>query len=151
MDSYNSSLDTFDHIRSVQAILSHICHLLAIRGVNHDDSKLHEPEKSIFDRMTPKLKQLTYGSDEYKAALIEMGEALRRHYAENSHHPEYYPDGINGMSLLDIIEMFADWKAATSRHNDGDIMGSIEINASRFNISDQLKQILINTVTEMGW
>jgi len=41
--------------------------------------------------------------------------------------------------------MFCDWKAATMRHNDGNLLKSIEINAGRFGISDQLKQILINS------
>jgi len=32
------------------------------------------------------------------------------------------------------------------RHNDGDIMKSIEINKERFGLSDQLAQILRNSV-----
>lgn len=42
--------------------------------------------------------------------------------------------------------MFIDWKAATERHADGDIIKSIEINKNRFKISDQLIKILLNTV-----
>ena len=49
------------------------------------------------------------------------------------------------MNLYDLIEMFYDWRAATERGVNGDIMKSIKINANRFGISKQLKQILINT------
>jgi hypothetical protein len=49
-------------------------------------------------------------------------------------------------SLLDILEMLCDWKAAALRHNDGDIRRSIEINQERFGYSDDLKQILLNTL-----
>lgn len=42
-----------------------------------------------------------------------------------------------------------DWKAATERHADGDILKSLEINRVRFGISDQLAQILQNTVDEL--
>jgi hypothetical protein len=42
--------------------------------------------------------------------------------------------------------MLCDWKAATLRHDDGDIRRSIEINQERFGYSDELKQILINTL-----
>jgi hypothetical protein len=52
------------------------------------------------------------------------------------------------MTLVDLCEMIADWKAASMRHNNGDILKSIEINQPRFNYSDELKQILINTVEE---
>jgi len=54
--------------------------------------------------------------------------------------------GIDRMTLIDIIEMLCDWKAATLRHDNGDIIKSIEINRKRFKISDQLANILINTV-----
>ena len=41
--------------------------------------------------------------------------------------------------------MFFDWKAATERHDDGDIYKSLNINKDRFKISDQLINILKNT------
>lgn len=78
--------------------------------------------------------------------LAEIKPALEHHYANNTHHPEFYPDGIRGMSLLDLVEMLCDWKAATLRHADGDIRKSIEINQSRFKYSDELKQVLLNTL-----
>ncbi len=74
-----------------------------------------------------------------------MKKALDNHYALNSHHPEHYNNGINDMDIIDLLEMFCDWKAASERHANGDIYESIKINKKRFNISDQLEQILINT------
>jgi hypothetical protein len=124
---------------------------LRFRAMNHDASKLSAEEKPIFDEFTPLLRELTYGSDEYKAALAQMKPALDHHYANNSHHPEHYENGINGMSLLDVIEMLADWKAATLRHADGDMWKSLEINRERFQISDQLAEILENTIKELYW
>ena len=59
--------------------------------------------------------------------------------------------GVEGMTILDVMEMLADWKAASERHATGDIRKSIEINASRFKIGDQMKAILLNTLKEMGW
>jgi hypothetical protein len=58
--------------------------------------------------------------------------------------------GIRGMSLLGLLECLLDWKAATLRHADGDLLRSIEINQKRFGYSDELKQILLNTVAELG-
>jgi hypothetical protein len=55
------------------------------------------------------------------------------------------------MSLLDLMEMLADWRAATERHDDGDIMKSLEINAKRFGIPEPIRRILENTIREMGW
>lgn len=58
--------------------------------------------------------------------------------------------GIRGMSLLDILEMLCDWKAATLRHADGDLLKSIEINQRRFGYTDELKSILVVTAKELG-
>jgi len=88
---------------------------LGARARSHDASKLEAPEKEMYDEFTPRLRALTYGSDEYKECLKEMGAALKHHYENNSHHPEHFPDGINDMSLLDLIEMLADW---TQQYSD---------------------------------
>lgn len=146
-----TNADTQEHIHQVKGLLIDIIRRLNERALYHDRSKLQPPEVSIFAEHTPKLKGTTYGSEEYKRYLQEMKPALDHHYAVNSHHPEHYPNGINDMSLLDLIEMLADWKAATMRHADGDIGKSLTINQKRFGISDQLAAILANTVRELGW
>ena len=148
--SYDSTADTKAHIKQVQGYLMKIIENLGSRLNQHDASKLNPPEKEVFDIYTPSLRELTYGSPEYKVALESMQGALQHHYKVNSHHPEHFENGINGMSLLDLIEMLADWKAATLRHADGDIIKSLEINKKRFGMSDQLFDIFMNTVKELG-
>lgn len=147
---YDSIEDTLKHIQTVQSLFFKVLNNLGSRAVLHDKSKLQEPEKSIFDKYTPLLKNTTYGSDEYNQFLKEMKVGLDHHYQCNSHHPEHYPNGIKDMSLLDLIEMICDWKAATLRHADGDILSSIEKNQKRFGYSDELKNIFLNTIKELG-
>ena len=141
-----SKFKTMRHIETVRNYLGHVAKEFIERAIAHDQSKLESPEVEIFEIYTGKLRGCTYGSDEYKGYLKEMQVALDHHYKHNSHHPEHYSDGINGMTLFDLIEMLCDWKAATLRHADGDIYKSLEINEKRFNISPQLKEILSNTV-----
>lgn len=52
------------------------------------------------------------------------------------------------MNLVDILEMLADWRAATERNQNGNIRKSIEINAEKYGISPQLRRILENTVRD---
>lgn len=148
---FDSTTETLKHIKQVTDLMYSMIYVIAKRLTSHDASKLQEPEKSMYDTFTPLLRLTTYGSEEYKATLTEMGPALDHHYQVNSHHPEHYQNGINGMSLIDLVEMLADWKASTMRHADGDILKSLEINKARFGMSDQLFEILKNTVIEMGW
>jgi Family of unknown function (DUF5662) len=149
--TYDSRNDTLAHIGQVQALLSDVITDLRARARAHDQSKLAEPEKSVFDVFTPKLRDSTYGSDEYKQFLAGMGEGLRHHYAVNDHHPEHHPSGIRSMDLIQLTEMLADWKAATLRHADGDLRRSISQNAERFGYGEELEHILLNTAERLGW
>lgn len=148
---YDSTTDTLQHIRRVSELLTQVSIRLMTRATTHDASKLVEPEKSIFDEHTPRLRALTYGSEEYKKCLADLAPALKHHYAMNPHHPEFYTHGVDGMTLLDLIEMFCDWKAAGERHADGSLAKSIEVNQKRFVLSEQLTQIFKNTQQHMNW
>lgn len=141
-----TNAETWRHIHRVQQLLVRMVGELQARAVCHDQSKLEHPEVKTFAVHTATLRRLTYGSDEYKATLVAMKPALDHHYAANSHHPEFYPNGVDGMDLLDLIEMLCDWKAATERHADGSIEKSLVHNAARFKIGEQLATILENTV-----
>lgn len=81
---------TAAHIRRVGALLVDAAARLTQRAVNHDASKWSPEEWPAFEVATPKLAGLTYGSDEYKAALASIKPALANHYRENSHHPEHF-------------------------------------------------------------
>ena len=144
----DSRPDTYEHIQKVQRNMHTVIVAMLERLRDHDQSKLVTPEVEIFDEYTPKLAAVTYGSDEYKQFLKEMKAALDHHYANNSHHPEFHKEGIRGMTLLDLIEMVCDWKAASQRHTDGNIRKSIDVNQLRFGYSDELKQIFYNTVNK---
>lgn len=140
---------TLEHINKVRENLNEMGDYLIVRGEIHDGSKLVEPELSGFTECTSKLAGLTYGSDEYKEQLKEMQQFLDHHYKSNRHHPEHFENGILGMNLMDLCEMFCDWAAATTRHADGDIYKSIEHNKERFGIPEELCQIFRNTAPFM--
>lgn len=122
------------------------CNDIMDRAYRHDESKLHEPEKERFDYVGTHqhLSKHTYGSDEYKKSLEYLGPALDHHYQENDHHPQHFPNGISGMNLTQLVEMWLDWLAACNRNKNGNIYQSLEVNKDRFKISDQLYNVLLN-------
>lgn len=141
--------ETRKHTQLVRTYLDDVADRLQHRGLVHDASKFESPEKEVFGDNFAMLAKTEYGSEEYKTILVKLKPALEHHYSVNTHHPEHYTNGIDGMSLLDILEMLVDWKAAGQRSKNGDIYRSIEINARRFNISPQLVSILLNTIKEL--
>lgn len=117
-----TNYDTLRHIERVRNLLNICVGDLLHRGETHDQSKMAPPELELFMEYTPKLKDVTYGSPEYQEFLKGLKPALDHHYANNSHHPEHYKNGLEDMNLLDLVEMMCDWKASSERHNDGNIL-----------------------------
>jgi len=140
-----ANLQTFRHIERVRDLLNDVIRELLTRGELHDQSKLVSPEAEAFAEVTDKLAACTYGSPEYEGYRKQISAALDHHYARSRHHPEHFPHGVNDMTLVDLIEMFIDWKASSERHANGNILKSIEHNTDRFNLSPQLARIFQNT------
>ena len=148
--------ETVAHVRRVGNLMLDAAQSIQRRAMIHDDSKFSPDEFESFAQETPTLRGLTYGSDEYKAALERIKPALGHHYRRNRHHPEHHPEspecrGIQRMDLIDLIEMLADWKAATERHADGSLPRSIVQNAARFGYDDRFACLLAKTAANLGW
>ena len=158
--AYDSRPETRGHIERVRLFLGYAIEDLQARSDAHDQSKLIEPELAAFDIATPKLATLEYGSEEYRESLRELGPALDHHFSQNDHHPEHYENGCAGMSLMALIEMLCDWRAASERvkqRTDGDTYLSksfeegLAYNQERFGYSDEVAAILLNTARELGF
>ena len=151
MDSNDSTQETEAHIQRVQELFREFIVRLEQRALVHDASKLQPPEKEGFDKHLGNIKGLTYGNQDYLDSLNTLKITLEHHYLHNTHHPEHYEKGIDGMSLLDIVELFLDHKASSERHSGGSMLDSLEYNRKRFGYSDQLYSIFHNTIKELGW
>jgi hypothetical protein len=146
----DSRPDTYAHILEVQRLLLRAISQLQRRLLQHDVSKLSGIERDAYDEYAEPLHNSVYDSDEAKALLAKMKPAIKHHYELNRHHPEHFPNGILDMSLIDLIELLCDWKAAGMRHpSNPDLHGSIEACQERFGYSDELKVILHNTVHDL--
>jgi hypothetical protein len=140
--------ETRQHIARVGHFLNKFIVDLIHRAEIHDASKLVEPELSGFAAHTGKLEKVGFGTPEYKELLDELKPTVDHHYSKNRHHPQHWKNGINDMTLLDLLEMLADWKAAGERNANGNIRKSIAINAEKYEMSPQLVKIFENTVRE---
>ncbi len=137
---------TREHIQRVAELLGKCATELIERGVNHDKSKLSDPELPILatvQEIVDKNGYSDYGSPEYYNVMSILKPMHDHHYAHNRHHPEHYTDGVMGMTLFDLIEMFVDWKAASDRA--GDPLIHISQSTNRYGIDTQLATILRNT------
>lgn len=83
------------------------------RALQHDDSKLEEPELSGW-RAMDKEPRYPYGTKEYDDKIRRYHWLLELHWRRNRHHPEYWQiwKDRRDRDLLDYIEMLIDWMAA---------------------------------------
>jgi len=106
-DSVDEFMDALDAAaekcsREAADILDDITSSVATRAEWHDVSKLEQIEKSGY----------MAGQDPAHAAALKSAEA--HHHAHNRHHPEHWPRGLAGMTLVDLLEMYADWEALSA-------------------------------------
>jgi hypothetical protein len=149
---YDSTADTLRHTLRVAELMSQLTHELLERSLRHDLSKTVPPELDTYNEFVPRLRATRYGTSEQQALVAAMGEGLRHHFAHNRHHPEHFTNGVNDMTLIDLLEMFVDWRAAAERNpRDDDFGRGLELNLRRYAIAPQLGDILTNTARQLGW
>ena len=142
---------TAQHRARVRHLLHEARVELRRRGEEHDTSKFEEVELvplAEMQRLVEEEGQAAYGSPEYERRKKLLAPMLTHHYAQNSHHPEHYENGVNGMDLFDLMEMFFDWKAASER---GEEVMNLSTACARYNVSQQLYEILANTARRLEY
>lgn len=148
----DSTQSTQKHIARVQELLGDFAERIRERGRLHDASKFSPEERGPLDEMAKLIERegnAPFGSDEYKRRTELLGPMLKHHYENNSHHPEHYTDGVSGMDLLDLVEMFFDWKAASERGEESAM--NVTAACARFNIDPMLASIFRNTADRLGF
>ncbi|MCP4401672.1 MAG: hypothetical protein GY801_30775 [bacterium] len=116
------------------------------RGLIHDSSKFSTLEAEGFGECLPKLRESSYGERDYQDLLDQTQAILNHHYTHNRHHPEHFQHGYSEMDLIDVVEMLCDWQASIKKHQDGNIITSIEYCKQRFDMSEDIVKIFLNTV-----
>ncbi len=143
---------TRKHIQRISELLGEAAIELIKRGALHDASKM-DPEELVLlaemQELIEKEGQAPYGSPEYDHRTALLKPMLEHHYSRNTHHPEHFDQGIEGMELFDLMEMCMDWKAASERGGESRI--NLTHSAERYGISKQLCCIIANTFEHSGW
>lgn len=162
-DMNNKLIEELDQLLLVKSVITHklviiklldfIIYELLNRGLVHDDSKLKEPESKIFSsniRIFNEIVNYHYIRDSEIENELELSieDGKQLHYNSNSHHPEHYGElGINGMDLIDLVEMVCDWLGSHERYkNIEEVEKMLSIQYKRFGIDEQLGKIISNSV-----
>lgn len=124
------------HIRTVQRFFTVITNKLNQRSMQHDLSKLNKDEFTGFVEVNQIARTHPYPSPEYTKSL-KNNKTIELHFSRNSHHPEFYPNGIEDMSFCDILEMVIDWKAASETYGNTDMETVLLTQQERFDLKEK--------------
>lgn len=133
------------HISRVRKHMNTFVQLLLKRAINHDKSKLEEPELSWWKEMD-KEPRYPYGSEEYKQKIKRWDKVFKHHYKYNRHHPEHYDYGVSEMTLVDIVEMMCDWLGYKDTITISEALKVCDEQMKRYDIPDDIRQIIFNTL-----
>jgi len=131
------------HQRHVSFMLRELARKLEQRADMHDQSKLEFDELEGFYQLDigRSHQKQEYGSKDYEAGI--KIDAVKLHFSRNSHHPEHWPNGIEDMPFIDILEMLFDWEAARlERDTQTDMDKTWEMRQKRFNLTNEQTQFL---------
>lgn len=160
VDTTKAELVTRRHIARVSELLGEFAIEMIRRSSAHDKSKFDPIELEPLARMQAVIDTegpAQFGTDEYKRRTDMLGPMITNHRHNNSHHPEFYEfeyggdclNGINGMNLFDLVEMFFDWKAASERGED--VCMRLGAACDKYKIDGPLREILYNTARKLGY
>jgi len=144
-----SKATILQHNHDVGVLMLRFVQQLIDRAQVHDATKLEEPEFSQHKEYTDQAQGVKFGSEEYNKLRQKFQLIHEYHFDRHRHHPEHFPNGINDMNLVDLIEMMCDWKAASVWYK-GDMQSSLKVQRKRLKISPQLMQIIKNTAKDLG-
>lgn len=135
------------HKRNVAKRIQLFISLLHNRAVNHDNSKLVEPEYSLWCAMDlePRYK---YGTPEYEDKLKRFRKVFELHYKANRHHPEHHLNGIIDMNLIDLIEMLCDFISYKDNITYTEASNMLDKQSDRFGFSEEIRTLLMNTLKD---
>lgn len=138
----------YEHKAKVQKWLFLFSSELYKRALEHDNSKLEEPELSGWIAMDqePRYK---YGTKEYKNKVDRYQWLMREHWSKNRHHPEYWDihKDEKDKDLIDIIEMMVDWLSYRDHISYVEASELVKKQTERYNFSEELSDLILNTLT----
>jgi hypothetical protein len=149
---YDAQLEIMKHVALVRELLHDFAVRLMQRGEVHDSSKLDPIELGPLQeigRLNETEGKVAFGTPEYEIRKQILAPMLAHHYANNPHHPEHHEDGIRGMSLMDVVEMFCDWIAASRARNPDGVL-RLTGDADKYDAGPVLQSIFQNTAEELG-
>jgi len=139
------------HRAHVRARLEQVIARLRERATLHDLTKLQPTEFDVFCETHEEFTKARFGTPEYRAVEEKGRKAVQHHYRHNRHHVKHHRNGWKDMNLIDLLELLADWKAASRRNPNEWFEDGFVKAMNRAEFPEPIRILLTNTVRDLGW
>ena len=139
---------TLQHKENIATLLAKFAAELTYRSAVHDNSKFFPDEFDILSDNVCDFNKYLFDTKEEQDLRERLLPASILHRKRNRHHPEHFENGIDGMNIIDLLEMLCDWKSASTRVSGDSLRKGLPILKKKYNISSQLLKILENTARD---
>lgn len=136
------------HKEQIAMLLAKFAAELTYRAAIHDNSKFSPDEFNVHSDNVHHFNKYQFNTKEEQELRHRLSPASISHRKRNRHHPEYFENGIDGMNIIDLLEMICDWKSASTRVPGDSLRKGFPILKEKYNISPQLLKILENTARD---
>lgn len=143
--------DLLVHISEVQENISQMILILKNRGISHDKSKFTDIEFNGFVETRLQFKIADYGTKEYQDCIDRIKPSIEHHYSQNRHHTLFHKNGFEDMNFFDILEMLADWRAASNRNINLSFEDSLLIAFNKYCIPKNMQKHIMSTIRTLMW
>jgi len=138
------------HKEDIAKMLAKFAGEISYRSAIHDNSKFDTDEFNACSENVNEFGKHEFDSPGERELRLRLSDAFSSHRKKNRHHPEHFDNGIDGMNLIDLLEMVADWRSASNRNAGDSIRKSLPIVQEKYKISPQLMNVLTNTIRDFN-
>ncbi len=120
------------------------------KAKTHDDDKIKEGYvKSVYDEHFPLLKQIEFGTDEYRQYELTHFKKAHELHAQNRHHFYNPVNTQNDTDLFDLIEAMIDIKQSQKQYAEYDIEKIMDTYRSKGMFEMDLEQLIYHTLVKV--
>lgn len=132
------------HQERVSKVLKISSKELDKRAEIHDTDKINDPRiYEIYKEHFPYLKQLEFGSQEYKEYELKHFEKAHHLHVQNRHHFYDYRNNLNDINLFDLLEAIIDVDQSSRQYNENYNLDSSVNTIIQKKITDETLEILV--------
>lgn len=138
------------HKQMIQSDFKNICEYLVYKANSHDNDKIEEGYvNDVYQEHFPKLKQIEFGTPEYRNYELEHFKLAHREHAQNRHHYYNPLNTAKDIDLFDLLEAIVDIRQSQRQYSEYSIDFIMETFKNKGVLELDIERLAYNTLLKL--